>query len=205
MTTRAIITTLGYDYTALRATLRRSPTQGSLLRSIVEEFHYPTGSDHGLRTDHDRLAAIYLAITTGYTAATLATFKKRQRGESEIWDLIRTAMGISSLKPKADLSKLEILALLEQRVKDGVTADLPQPGSIAADPTGFDADVTFDDVTGAASYEYRLDGVGAWIDIGATPAFTVTSTAGSHFVEIRGLTADGAHGAIGVSPGFTLA
>jgi hypothetical protein len=95
------------------------------------------------------------------------------------------------------------LSLTQFRGSAGVSTRLPAPGNISVEVAGSSYEATFDAVMGATAYEWRLDGVGSWTNIGAATSFSDTAAEGSHTVQVRAL--DGAvAGHIGTSGSFAV-
>ncbi len=71
-------------------------------------------------------------------------------------------------------------------IRLSASGGLPAPGNIVVTPDDLDFDVTFDAVTGALSYRWRIDG-GAWTSIGTSTSFSGTTTEGDHTIEVQAI------------------
>jgi hypothetical protein len=79
---------------------------------------------------------------------------------------------------------------------------LAAPGNLDADVTGGSADLSWDAVVGASSYEYRLNS-GSWV-ANADETVTVTPGDGVYTFSVRAIDGDGVRGNSATSSSFTI-
>lgn len=202
LATRTFLIALGYDLDAFADLWRTNLTEWELLNEIGESVDFENIDLSAVDADLSR-AVIRFDMNR---MENLTLIVSKLRGQSAVTFPVFTDADSRKAFYRVERSSSEIMARILVTV--GLTsavAQLAAPAGIAVTPTNLTFAATFSAVTGAASYEWRLDSSGAWTNIGTATSISGTGTAGAHTLKVRAIDSGAVAGHIGSSSSFTLA